>query len=226
MSLRTTLSVIFPKITEVFKSDQREWLTSFIRIIEDVLRNIRLDLGDLDFSAAITSIQGDITTIQEDVTALTSRVDAIEELGYLHVRDEKANNTAGGTSVATTWTKRVLNTSVANTITGASLASDTVTLPAGTYDFHASFPAYAPNYIRGKLRNTSDNSDIIVGPSAYYYSTYGSYLYSFSGRFVIAAEKNIQLQYWVSVGVASGLGLATNSGGVEVYASLEIWKIA
>ena len=194
------------------------------QLLQETWSDARADLDTADGST--TALDARITTAEGSITSLDTRIDALEASPYMHVRDEKANNTAGGTSVATTWTKRVLNTSVANTITGASLANDTVTLPAGTYDFHASFPAYAAYYIRGKLRNTSDNSDIIVGPSAYYYSTYGSYLYSFSGRFVIAAEKNIQLQYWVSVGVASGLGLATNSGGVEVYASLEIWKIA
>jgi len=223
--LKTNKSPILPLIPSPEDKDgMSRYMQSVNQFLQDLSLNARADLDTVDGST--TSLDARVTTAEGSITSLDTRIDALEASPYMHVRDEKANNTAGGTSVATTWTKRVLNTSVANTITGASLASDTITLPDGTYDFHASFPAYAGSYIRGKIRNTSDNSDIIVGPSAYYYSTYGSYLYSFSGRFVIAAEKNIQLQYWVSVGVASGLGLATNSGGVEVYASLEIWKIA
>ena len=211
--MKTLSSRILPTIPDPTDSaGMTRYMQAVNQLLQETWSDARADLDTADGST--TALDARITTAEGSITSL-------EASPYMHVRDEKANNTGGGTSVGTTWTKRVLNTSVANTITGASLASDTVTLPAGTYDFHASFPAYSAYYLRGKIRNTSDNSDIIVGPSAS-----SSALYSFRGRFTLAAEKNIQLQYWVSVGVASGLGLATNSGGVEVYASLEIWKIA
>ena len=73
MGLRTTLSVIFPRITEAFDKIQREWITSFIRVLEDTLRNIRLDLGDMDFSADITALQGDVTDIEATIEALEAR---------------------------------------------------------------------------------------------------------------------------------------------------------
>ncbi len=48
----------------------------------------------------------------------------------LHVRDEKANGTNSGSSSAC-YTARILNSVLTNEISGASLASDQITLPAG-----------------------------------------------------------------------------------------------
>jgi hypothetical protein len=58
--------------------------------------------------------------------------------------ETQASGTAGGTTVATTFTKRVLNTTVYNTITGCSIASSVITLPAGTFYIEASSPLYRP----------------------------------------------------------------------------------
>lgn len=61
MNLRTTLSIIFPRITEAFDKMQGEWITSFIRVLEDTLRNISLDLSDL--YAQVTQLAIDILAI-------------------------------------------------------------------------------------------------------------------------------------------------------------------
>ena len=46
------------------------------------------------------------------------------------VEDQKANNLYPATITASTWTTRELNTVVINDITGASLASNQITLAA------------------------------------------------------------------------------------------------
>ena len=51
----------------------------------------------------------------------------------LHMRDEKANGTQGGTFTSGSWYTRDLNTVVTNEINGASLSSNQFTLPAGDY---------------------------------------------------------------------------------------------
>ena len=56
----------------------------------------------------------------------------IFESQLLHVRDEKASGTDGGTS-ANGIVDRDLNTVKVNEITGASLSSNQITLPSGTY---------------------------------------------------------------------------------------------
>lgn len=48
-------------------------------------------------------------------------------------QDRKSDGTAGGQATTGAWTTATLNTEVYNTITGASLSSNKVTLPAGTY---------------------------------------------------------------------------------------------
>lgn len=60
----------------------------------------------------------------------------------LHVRDEKPSSTSGGTFTAGAWRTRDLNTVVKNTIPGAALANNQITLPPGTYDVYASAPAH------------------------------------------------------------------------------------
>jgi hypothetical protein len=61
------------------------------------------------------------------------------ESQLLHVRDEKTL-ADGGTSTSS-YTKRDLNTVVTNEIAGASLSSNQITLPSGTYYINASAPA-------------------------------------------------------------------------------------
>ena len=61
-------------------------------------------------------------------TGVVSRLGAFEKQ-LLHVRDEKANGTAGGTNIAGV-NIRDLNTIKTNEITGASVSSNQITLPA------------------------------------------------------------------------------------------------
>ncbi len=56
----------------------------------------------------------------------------------LHVQDQKAQGTDGGTFTTGAWRTRDLNTVLKNEISGASLAGNRVTLPAGIYLFKAS----------------------------------------------------------------------------------------
>ena len=70
------------------------------------------------------------TTITKDLMPLT-------ELQIMIVVDEKPSKMHGGNSIAATWQRRDLNTERVNTIVGASLASNQITLPAGKYKFHA-----------------------------------------------------------------------------------------
>ncbi len=64
------------------------------------------------------------------------------ESALFHVRDEKASGSHGGTSVAGSFQTRVLNTSLTNEISGASLSSNQITLPSGTYYINARMPFY------------------------------------------------------------------------------------
>ncbi len=145
--------------------------------------------------------------------------------GYIIVRDEKTSGTAGGSSTAGAWTKHALNTEVVDTGGHASLASDVITLQAGTYRVRG----FATTTVSGtaariRLRNTSDGTTPVLGVnhSTNAGAANNGATVSLQGRFTIAAPKNFELQYWVQAAKATdGLGLASSTGEVEVYAELE-----
>jgi hypothetical protein len=69
-------------------------------------------------------------------------------------QDQKSQGVAGGASVSG-FATRTLNTVVYNTITGASLSSNVITLPAGTYKIEASIPSHSIQFF-GALQRSSD----------------------------------------------------------------------
>ena len=85
----------------------------------------------------------------------------------LHVRDEKTAGSDGGTLSSGSWQTRTLNTSVTNEIASASLASNQISLPAGTYYIEASAPSLGVDGHKVKLRNVTDSLDIIIGSTAF-----------------------------------------------------------
>jgi len=153
--------------------------------------------------------------------------------GYLHVRDEKSAGTDGGTSSSTTEHTRVLNTVSTNTITGASLATNQITLPTGTYRIKSSAPAVsgaASNKHKALLYNVTDSAVEITGTSENISATSNGIEQSRSfvnGQFTIAEEKVFELRHYITSGKSGtdGLGMSTNAGYTEVYAEVEIWEV-
>lgn len=178
---------------------------------------------------------GDLATFQNNFTAgLEAVIAAVIAAGsitnqVLIVRDEKASGTNGGGSTATTAMTRDLNTVAKNTITGASLASDQITLTAGTYSIRASAPAFVNHQAR--LYNVTDAANTIIGttenanPAAEVDPTHAR---SFViGEFTIAGTKVFELRDWtLETRATNGLGAALGSGAVEVYSEVEIRRIA
>lgn len=180
------------------------------------------------------------TSISTVVTSLKSRLTALEG-GVLHVQETAANGTAGGTFTAGAWQKRLLsNTALLNTITGASMASNQITLPAGTYEVTAFAPAYLVNLHKCKLRNVTDSSDIVMGSNEFSGTTSPvaqttSRILAY--RFTIAATKVLELQHRCSTTrLTDGLGLASSFAAItgppahvaaiEVYSEVRIKKVA
>lgn len=147
---------------------------------------------------------------------------------YAKVSDQKAANTAGGGSTASTWNVRTLNTEDSDADGILTLASNQVTLAAGTYICRARAPHFAGTSAgrhKLRLRNVTDTTTVLVGSSALVDEAQtDSFL---SGRFTIAASKALELQHYTALTQATnGLGVETNAGEVEVYAELEFWKVA
>ena len=151
------------------------------------------------------------------------------ESALLHVRDEKAQGTASGSAGTTTTQTRVLNTVVTNEISGASLSSNQITLPAGTYFIISRVPTFMTQAHKAYLRNITDSTNTIIGSSLYATSTYEGHNDSMIyGRFTISAQKVFEIRHYTAVARASnGLGVQTDlSGIIEVFADVQIWKVA
>lgn len=157
---------------------------------------------------------------------VSRRADAPTPL--LHVRDQKASGTDGGTFTSGAWRTRDLNTVLTNEIAGASLAANQITLPAGKYQIEARAPAYRVKQHKMKLRNTTDLADTLIGLSADADDTNNVGTHTFlSGRFAISGVKVLEIQHQCTITrAASGLGVNSAFGVVEVFTDVLIWKIA
>lgn len=195
----------------------------------DLLRIKIAAANAVQFEAAGTAMATAITAVtREKGDARYRQLSTAVDDGILHVRDVKASGTDGGSSVASTWTARALNTTVLNTITGASLATDQITLPAGTYDIEATSPVgtLSSDYTAlVRLQNITDGTTTLESPNLRQYAGRGTA--TVRGRFTIAAPKVFEVQYWVSTALAtSGLGAAASIGGrSEIYAEALIRKV-
>jgi len=147
-------------------------------------------------------------------------------VGYMLLTDEKAQSTNGGSSVSGTQT-RTLNTVRANTIAGASLASNQFTLPAGTYRIRARAPSEQTDNNRIYLTNVTDTTFPIMGSSEQG-STTGELIVTHAtlvGRITITSPKVFEIRHYTGLAIANvGLGRMTGVAGVEVYTEVEIIK--
>jgi hypothetical protein len=201
---------------------------NFIQILGSVL-----DLGvpsDSTVSIAkltATGTKNSTTFLRGDNTFAAAGGGKFESQ-LLHVRDEKSSNTYGGTPSGTgSFLTRTLNTVMTNEITGASLSSNQITLPSGTYFIYARIPTTNSGRNKSKLRNTSDSSDALIGSSTQALDS-GSICEDswVIGRFTIASSKTFEIQNRVEYANSNSFGLASNFGVVEVYTDVQIWKVA
>ena len=141
--------------------------------------------------------------------------------------ETQASGTNGGTATSGSFVKRTLNTTIVNEITGCSIASSVITLPAGTYVVRGFGTAFGSGLgvMKTRLQNTTDATTTQQGTNAF--TTADVMIVSeFNARFVIAASKNFELQTRVGATVATnGYGAAVAFGD-EVYSQIIITKVA
>jgi len=145
---------------------------------------------------------------------------------YGHWRDEKANGTDGGTATAGSYAARTLNTEVANTISGASLSSNQVTLPAGTYEVSGRATGYYCGRFRAQIYNVTDAVSILKGITVDSADADEGQFAPVDGVFTIAASKVIEMRSRCSITRATdGFGRAASFGENEIYSELFLKKI-
>jgi hypothetical protein len=144
----------------------------------------------------------------------------------LWVNDEKPSGTTGGDGAAGTYVVRTLNTVKKNSITGATLSSNQITLPAGTYRLDVIAPAGVTSGHKVYFYNVTDGTTLAGGSSQQGGS--GNTL-SILGRseFTIAATKTFEVRHWIGTNILStGLGYAASTGQAEVFTQVFIEKVS
>lgn len=165
--------------------------------------------------------------VAKSATVMFIDIDPSLQAGsYAMFTDEKASGTAGGTFTSGAYQTRTLNTTRYNGL-GASLSSNQITLPAGTYIIDAQCPAYEVNGHRARLQNVTGGTTLLLGSNQYADSGAGNNVMCsrIAGRITVAASQALELQHRGAVTAATnGFGLALSFGDNEVYSTIEIWK--
>jgi len=161
-----------------------------------------------------------------DYSLIKSSAGAYESQ-LLHVRDIKIYATSGGSSVSGSQT-RDINTVETNEISGASLSSNQITLPAGTYFIQATAPCYKSNSHKAVLHNVTSGAVNAVGTVEYNDSSDNVQTSSFiNKRFTISGTSVFEIRHFISVAKSTnGLGIGYNVASTNVYTEVMIWKVA
>jgi hypothetical protein len=145
---------------------------------------------------------------------------------YIQIQYHRTQGTAGGTFTSGAWRTRPLDTIEADIGDNCSLASNQITLEAGTYYFTAWATVYAVNRHMLKLYNVTDAVDIKKGSSNMAHPSYGGVDKALlSGIFTIGAGKALELRHkCITTNNGDGMGLETNLDE-ETYANIEFFKV-
>jgi hypothetical protein len=178
--------------------------------------------------ATYLKVANNLSDVANAATA-RSNLGAGVAIQYAQFQEKQNSGTGSSTAFsATTWSQRVLNTTVVNTIAGASLGSNQITLPAGTYRLSfigASNVAGSNGEYRSRIRNVTDSTTINSGNGSLVTAGTGGPPTLVQAVFVLAGSKVIEIDSWVSAGTATG-GIALTTGDAEIYSDVLIEKIA
>ena len=180
--------------------------------------------GTTDYCVAYVKANGQAVT-----------VGAAPATPFMHVREEQSAGTNSQNTSLSSFpgTVRTINTVVSNTISGASLASDQLTLPAGVYEIYCWAPAVGVGNSHSRhqayLERVAGSSVILIGTVAQLNGTSGGFTSGspslISGRFTLAATETVQIRHMSNAG-NGGQNLAGGTGLSAVYTTLSLTKVA
>lgn len=152
---------------------------------------------------------------------------ALIGMQYMHVREEQPPGTAGGAAHGDVEYQRTLNTVVTNTIAGASLSENKITLPAGRYHIHAVASATTSVH-QSKVVSVSGDTVNMIGMAMASSSPSTTSSDDVKGVVTLAQETVIKLV--TRHGTVGGVATANDLGRpqskyVEIYSEVEIWKL-
>jgi hypothetical protein len=146
---------------------------------------------------------------------------------YVKVSNTQSSGTNGGTATSGSWGICPINTTDTDTQSISSLATNQVTLPAGTYEVRGRQVFFQTVLSQIRLQNITASTTLLTGESQASgvgdNTTIGC---SINGLITLASSSALSLEYQVSSTKATnGLGTACSFGN-EVYATIEFKKIA
>jgi hypothetical protein len=195
-------------------------LTDFSARIGGAWKDLLYDgyAGDFSLGGAVTA-----DSFIGDGSALTGIAST-----FFIVQETQASGTDGGTFTSGAWRTRDLNTVQHNSVSGASLASKRVTLPAGTYRVRGGAFAFRVNSNAARLYSITASATLLIGSSNYAYSSDNGYVESaVVGIFTLGATTVIELQHDCETTFSDrGFGDSGDTGERELYAHLEIEKLS
>ena len=180
---------------------------STAKIADDAVGTTKLDLSEnYAFTGAVTG------------TAYTK---------LFHIQHQEASTANGGACSADTFNDTVLNATIVNEITGASLSSNNFTLPAGTFVIYAQRRCFKGNRNFLALYSVTNSGLAKIGQS----NSAGdddatestATLYE---KITLGASHTYKLQHYTqSARSSDGLGVASNKT-TNAHADVLIWQVA
>lgn len=147
--------------------------------------------------------------------------------GQCVARDQKTSGTNGGIAVGSTWTKRSFSDVTCYGITGVSISSGSINIPAGQYyvDVISTYLGIAPRagtrlVVNGQAQDLPFSH---AGPS----NAHG--YVRMSGLMNVKTAGTVDLQYYNALGTTGNDGLGMNAGissTPEVYSTMYIKQIS
>lgn len=186
-------------------------------------------LGDVDKhepQGIDTAAAGEI--YKADGAGSGSWGNAASAIPVVIVQEAEAYSADGNTATSGSWGTYEIGTETKNDLTGASLSSNVLTLPAGTYYVEWWCRFSNVDDCRSRLRDTTAGSTLAWGSTGH--SPTGDLEFTSRGLayFTLTVSSGIELQYRVETSNDDGLGgdFNFNSGdsAVDPTAQIVVWK--
>lgn len=167
------------------------------------------------------------SSITIDGTAVSLGGTATRKIAVL--TNEQTTGTDAGGASASTWQTITLNTKQDPAGIVTSFGSNQFQLAVGTYMIRARSPVFAVDRHQCSIYNVTGSTYDLYGSSsrASNANQESGESWIIKQLTVSGGSKTYELRHWVGTAkTTNGLGLASNSGGTEIYAQIEIEKIA
>lgn len=132
------------------------------------------------------------------------------------IHDSKITGTNGGVATPITWTTIVLNTleKYPTTSSRISLSSNTLNIAPGKYKIHCVKSFIGVEYVKIRIRNTTNNTTLGVSSTTYCESK-GSGECKLDKIFTISSTSNVVLQYFCTESSSKIIELGAAAAGGE-----------